>query len=68
MSAHPNLRLIMAICSPAVPGAAEAVKQAGKVGKVKGAAKEALAGCVTISTKERFGVVSDGGDGDDDEE
>ena len=35
MSAHPNLRLIMAICSPAVPGAAEAVKQAGKVGKVK---------------------------------
>ncbi len=35
MSAHPNLRLIMAICSPAVPGAAEAVKQAGKVGRVK---------------------------------
>jgi rhamnose transport system substrate-binding protein len=35
MSAHPNLRLIMAICSPAVPGAAEAVKQAGKTGKVK---------------------------------
>lgn len=35
MSAHPNLRLIMAICSPAVPGAAEAVKQAGKVGKVQ---------------------------------
>ena len=25
----------MAICSPAVPGAAEAVKQAGKTGKVK---------------------------------
>lgn len=35
MSAHPDLKLIMAICSPAVPGAAEAVKQAGKVGKVK---------------------------------
>lgn len=35
MSAHPNLKLIMAICSPAVPGAAEAVKQAGKAGKVK---------------------------------
>jgi rhamnose transport system substrate-binding protein len=35
MSAHPGLRLIMAICSPAVPGAAEAVKQAGKAGKVK---------------------------------
>src|SRR6185503_6592387 len=35
MSANPNLKLIMAICSPAVPGAAEAVKQAGKVGKVK---------------------------------
>jgi ABC-type sugar transport system substrate-binding protein len=35
MSAHPNLKLIMAICSPGVPGAAEAVKQAGKVGTVK---------------------------------
>jgi ABC-type sugar transport system substrate-binding protein len=35
LSANPNLRLIMAICSPAVPGAAEAVKQAGKSGKVK---------------------------------
>jgi rhamnose transport system substrate-binding protein len=35
MSAHPNLKLIMAICSPAVPGAAEAVKQAGKTGRVK---------------------------------
>jgi ABC-type sugar transport system substrate-binding protein len=35
MSANPNLKLIMAICSPAVPGAAEAVKQAGKGGKVK---------------------------------
>jgi ABC-type sugar transport system substrate-binding protein len=35
MSAHSNLKLIMAICSPGVPGAAEAVKQAGKTGKVK---------------------------------
>jgi ABC-type sugar transport system substrate-binding protein len=35
MSAHPKLRLIMAICSPAVPGAAEAVKQAGKKGEVR---------------------------------
>ncbi|MEA3212960.1 MAG: rhamnose transport system substrate-binding protein [Chthoniobacter sp.] len=35
LSAYPNLKLIMAICSPAVPGAAEAVKQAGKVGTVK---------------------------------
>jgi ABC-type sugar transport system substrate-binding protein len=35
MSANPNLKLIMAICSPAVPGAAEAVKQAGKGGQVK---------------------------------
>ena len=35
LGANPNLRLIMAICSPAVPGAAEAVKQAGKAGKVK---------------------------------
>jgi ABC-type sugar transport system substrate-binding protein len=35
LSAYPNLKLIMNICSPAVPGAAEAVKQAGKAGKVK---------------------------------
>jgi rhamnose transport system substrate-binding protein len=35
LSAHPTLELIMAICSPAVPGAAEAVKQAGKSGVVK---------------------------------
>jgi rhamnose transport system substrate-binding protein len=34
MSANSNLKLLMAICSPAVPGAAEAVKQAGKTGKV----------------------------------
>jgi len=35
MSANPNLKLIMAICTPGTPGAAEAVKQAGKIGKVK---------------------------------
>lgn len=35
LSAYPNLKLLMAICSPAVPGSAEAVKQAGKAGKVK---------------------------------
>ncbi len=35
LSAYPNLKCIMAICSPAVPGAAEAVKQAGKAGQVK---------------------------------
>lgn len=35
MSAHKNLKLIMAICSPGVPGAAEAVKQAGRAGQVK---------------------------------
>jgi rhamnose transport system substrate-binding protein len=35
LGANPDLKLIMAICSPAVPGAAEAVKQAGKTGKVK---------------------------------
>lgn len=35
LSANPNLKLIMAICSPAVPGAAEAIKQAGKMGHVK---------------------------------
>jgi rhamnose transport system substrate-binding protein len=35
LGAYPNLKLIMAICSPAVPGAAEAVKQAGKSGTVK---------------------------------
>jgi len=32
LSANPNLKLIMAICSPAVPGAAEPVKQARKTG------------------------------------
>jgi rhamnose transport system substrate-binding protein len=35
LGAYPSLQLIMAICSPAVPGAAEAVKQAGKKGEVK---------------------------------
>lgn len=30
MSAHPNVKLILAICSPSVPEAAEAVKQAGR--------------------------------------
>jgi ABC-type sugar transport system substrate-binding protein len=35
IGANPNLKLIMAICSPAVPGAAEAVKQAGKAGTMK---------------------------------
>ncbi|HVS53197.1 MAG TPA: substrate-binding domain-containing protein [Opitutaceae bacterium] len=35
LSANPNLKLLMAISSPGVPGAAEAVKQAGKVGQVK---------------------------------
>ncbi|HXS67735.1 MAG TPA: substrate-binding domain-containing protein [Candidatus Polarisedimenticolia bacterium] len=35
LSTYPNLKLVMAICSPGVPGAAEAVKQAGKTGQVK---------------------------------
>lgn len=35
LSAYPNLKAIVAVCSPAVPGAAEAVKQAGKTGNVK---------------------------------
>jgi len=35
LSAYPNLKAVVAICSPAVPGAAEAVKQAGKAGDVK---------------------------------
>src|SRR6266850_2317338 len=30
LNANPNVRLIMAICSPAVPGASEAVKQSGR--------------------------------------
>ncbi|HEX8200959.1 MAG TPA: substrate-binding domain-containing protein [Isosphaeraceae bacterium] len=30
LGAYPDVELIMAICSPAVPGAAEAVKQAGR--------------------------------------
>jgi rhamnose transport system substrate-binding protein len=35
LNAYQDLDLIMAICSPAVPGAAEAVKQAGKQDSVK---------------------------------
>ena len=35
MSANPDLKVIIAICTPGTPGAAEAVKQAGKAGKVK---------------------------------
>jgi len=35
LRAYPDLKLIMAICSPGVPGAAEAVKRAGKAGMVK---------------------------------
>ena len=35
MSANPRLKLLMSICSPGVPGAAEAVKQAGRAGQVK---------------------------------
>jgi rhamnose transport system permease protein len=30
LNAHPTLKLIMAICSPAVPGAGEAVQQSGR--------------------------------------
>lgn len=30
MNAYPDVKLIMAICTPAVPGAAEAVKQSGR--------------------------------------
>jgi len=30
MNAHPGVKLLMAICSPAVPGAAEAVKASGR--------------------------------------
>jgi rhamnose transport system permease protein len=30
MNAHPDVKLLMAICSPAVPGAAEAVKASGR--------------------------------------
>jgi rhamnose transport system permease protein len=30
LNKYPNVKMIMAICSPAVPGAAEAVKQAGR--------------------------------------
>ena len=35
INANPNLKLILAICSPAVPGSAEAVKQTKKEGVVK---------------------------------
>jgi rhamnose transport system permease protein len=36
MRVHPNVKLVMAISAPAVPGAAEAVRQAGKELKVIG--------------------------------
>ena len=36
LNKHPNLKLILAVCSPAVPGAAEAVKQSGKPVSVVG--------------------------------
>jgi rhamnose transport system permease protein len=36
MRVHPNVKLVMAISAPAVPGAAEAVRQAGKDLKVIG--------------------------------
>jgi rhamnose transport system substrate-binding protein len=35
LGSHPNVRLIMAICSPAVPAAADAVTKAGKAKQVK---------------------------------
>lgn len=35
LSAYPNLKAVISVCSPGVPGAAEAVKQAGKAGVVK---------------------------------
>jgi ABC-type sugar transport system substrate-binding protein len=36
INAHPDVKLIMAICSPAVPGAAEAVKQSAMMSKSSG--------------------------------
>jgi ABC-type sugar transport system substrate-binding protein len=35
LNAYPKVKLIMAICTPAVPGAAEAVKQSSRSGEVK---------------------------------
>lgn len=35
LNAYPNVKLIMAICSPAVPGAAEAIKQSPRADEVK---------------------------------
>jgi rhamnose transport system substrate-binding protein len=35
LNAYPNVKLMMAICSPAVPGAAEAVRQSPRSGEVK---------------------------------
>ncbi len=35
LNAYPKVKLIMAICSPAVPGAAEAVRQSPRSGEVK---------------------------------
>lgn len=35
LKVHPSVKLVMGLSSPAVPGAAEAIKQAGKAGQVK---------------------------------
>ncbi len=35
LGAYPDLKAVISVCSPGVPGAAEAVKQAGKTGAVK---------------------------------
>jgi rhamnose transport system substrate-binding protein len=35
LNAYPKVKVIMAICTPAVPGAAEAVKQSSRAGEVK---------------------------------
>ncbi len=35
LNAYPKVKLIMAICTPAVPGAAEAVRQSSRAGEVK---------------------------------
>ncbi len=35
LGAYPDLKAVISVCSPGVPGAAEAVKQAGKTGTVK---------------------------------
>ena len=68
LNAYPDVKLVMAICSPAVPGAAEAVKQSGRKDvKVIGLGlpnenrrfiKEGITDCIVLWKTEDLGYLS----------